>query len=206
MARPHDMTSEPRWPTEAGPVDRTGHSLVIAAAGDPVARAAAARWRRDALAAGVTVTEVGGGLAPAGADADAVRADDEAVRIAERLSIALDGATAATRLAVAGSEALLGRVTAAALRAGLRPTEIAGVRTVTGPRLVRCTHCRTLTPTTAEVGERQACQGCGVPLEVFHHYSPRIGAYMGFHADAEELGADDAAAHERSVPERELAA
>ena len=204
MARPHELTSEPRWPTEPGPADDTGRTLVVAAASDSAAHAAAAGWRRDALAAGVTVIEVRGGLGAAGGDA--ARADGEAVRIAERLSVVLDGATAATRLAVAGSEALLGRVTAAALRAGLRPTEIAGVRTVTGPRLVRCTHCRTLTPTTAEVGERQACQGCGVPLEVFHHYSPRIGAYMGFHADAEELGADGAAAHERPAPEQELAA
>lgn len=206
MARPHEMTSEPRWPTEPGPVDRTGRTLVIATAGDPAAHAAAAGWRRGALAAGITVIDVRGGAASAGAGGDVARAADEAVRIAERLATVLDDATATTRLAVAGSEALLGRATAVALRAGLRPAEIAAVRTVAGPRLVRCTHCRTLTPTAAVVGERQPCDGCGVPLEVFHHYSPRIGAYMGFHADAEELGLDGAATAERPAPTQELAA
>ena len=186
MTRPHDRTSEPRWPTERPPIPEDGAQLVIAAAGDPAALAAAAAWRAEGLAAGRTVTDVGGGLGVAAGDS-ASRVDGEALRVAERLATVLVDATAATRLLLAGSEALLGRATAVALRAGLRPDEIRAVRTTDGPRLVRCTHCRTLTATAAEVGERTACGGCGVPLEVFHHYSPRIGAYMGFHADAEEL-------------------
>lgn len=139
---------------------------------DRAARSSTAAWRSEAEEAGIDVVAV-----LPGPDGTATAS----------LSRALAGATAATRLVLAGDEAFLGPAYAVALEAGLRPAEIRVHQTAEQARRVRCTHCRALTTTAVPVGGRTDCAGCGVPLEVFAHYSRRHGAYMGFRADAEEL-------------------
>ncbi len=71
-------------------------------------------------------------------------------------------------------------------RAALEADEIHVEVTASTARRVWCTHCKTVTAdvTTSIV----ACAGCGRTLEVYHHFSRRHGAYMGFQADAESPG------------------
>lgn len=162
-------TAEPRWPAERPPLDASGRRHVIVAGADPGARAAAAAWLGEADAAGASATLVDAGDEPS-------------------LRAALETATAATRLLAAGSEADLAAATRGATLAGMAPSEQRAVLTAPdGPRPVQCVHCRAITLTTAEVEEVCDCQACGVPLLVFAHYSRRIGAYLGFRVDAEEL-------------------
>jgi hypothetical protein len=170
MGRRH--TSEPRWPRRRPSLDLGARRVVVAGGPDAGARSSTAAWRAEAEEAGIDVVAVLPG--PDGTAAASLRR-------------ALTGATAATRLVLAGDEAFLGRTYAIALEAGLRPAEIRVHQTAEEARRVRCTHCRALTTTTTPVGGRATCAGCGVPLEVFAHYSRRHGAYMGFRADAEEL-------------------
>ena len=100
----------------------------------------------------------------------------------ERLSTASVG----LRLYVAGSEALVRRVSALALEAGMERDEIHTEVTASAARPVWCTHCKAVTPDVATT--LVACAGCGRMLEVYHHFSRRHGAYMGFQADAELPG------------------
>jgi len=165
-------TSEPRWSRRRPALDLTGLRVVVAGGADAEARASTAAWRSEAEEAGLEVVAVFPG--PGGAAEPALRG-------------ALGEATPATRLLVAGDEAFLGRAYAVALECGLRPAEIRAHQTSEATRRVRCTHCRATTTTSAAVGETTPCAGCGAPLEVFHHYSRRLGAFMGFRADAEDL-------------------
>lgn len=165
-------TSEPRWSRRRPALDLSGRRLVVAGGPDAEARASTAAWRTEAEEAGLDVVAVF-----PGPDGTAVPA----------LQGALAGATAATRLVLAGDEAFLGRAYAAALESGLHPPEIRVHQTSDDARRVRCTHCGVVSTTTARVGQTTPCDGCGVPLEVFHHFSRRLGAFMGFRADAEDL-------------------
>lgn len=170
ISRKH--TSEPRWSRRRPSLDLSGRRVVVAGGPDAEARASTAAWRSEAEEAGLDVVAVFPG--PDGAAVPALRG-------------ALADATAATRLVVAGDEAFLGCAYAAALECGLRPAEIRAHQTAEGTRRVRCTHCGAITTTSAPVGGTTPCGGCTAPLEVFHHYSRRHGAYMGFRADAEDL-------------------
>lgn len=165
-------TSEPRWSRRRPSLDLSARRVVVAGGPDAEARASTAAWRTEAEEAGLDVVAIF-----PGPDGTAVPA----------LKGALAGATAATRLVLAGDEAFLGRAYAAALECGLRPAEIRVHQTAGDARRVRCTHCGAITTTAAQVGATTDCSGCGAPLEVFHHYSRRHGAFMGFRAGAEDL-------------------
>jgi dimethylamine monooxygenase subunit C len=163
-------TSEPRWPTERPPIDASATTLLIVAGPDDGARQTADAWRSEAAAADIAAVLI----APA----------------PPTIGAALDAATVGTRLMVAGDECVLALATSEAERAGWSRSEVRTQRTVLGgERPVRCVHCRTITTTDAEIDDTFECGECGVPLLVFAHYSRRIGAYLGFRADAEELPA-----------------
>ncbi len=103
----------------------------------------------------------------------------------------LDQAHVGVRLYLIGSEAFICRLESLALAAGLLSSEIQA-KTLTGEVRVWCTHCKAVTQTSAcNLAE---CRGCGRQLTVYHHFSKRHGAYMGFQADAELPG---------QLPERE---
>ena len=96
----------------------------------------------------------------------------------------------ATRVLVAGDESTIARTLAAALACGHVAAEVAAQLTdPSGLRPVQCVHCRAITHTTTPVDGVAGCNGCARPLLVFPHFSRRIGAYLGFRADAEELPA-----------------
>lgn len=163
-------TSEPRWQRERPELDVSARHLVIVHGTDAAAVTSAKVWRAAAEQHGVSATLVGD-------DLPSIEAE-------------LAAATAATRLMAAGDECLLAAATSAAERAGWSRREVRTQLThPAGPRPVQCVHCRTITATTAQIDEHCSCDGCGAPLLVFAHYSRRIGAYLGFRADAEELPA-----------------
>lgn len=54
-------------------------------------------------------------------------------------------------------------------------------------REVFCAHCRTVTVADVPVGGETGCAGCGHRLAVYHHFSRRLHAYLGYRPDAEEL-------------------
>ncbi|MFD0851736.1 dimethylamine monooxygenase subunit DmmA family protein, partial [Actinomadura adrarensis] len=49
-------------------------------------------------------------------------------------------------------------------------------------RRVRCAHCRTTTEAEVEIGGSVKCDGCGLTLVCYGHFSRRLAAYLGFEA------------------------
>jgi dimethylamine monooxygenase subunit C len=86
-----------------------------------------------------------------------------------------------------GPEYLVGPVRARLLAAGAIDSEISVVLDGEDRRAVYCTHCGHLTDTPAAVGEQADCGGCAAPLAIYHHFSRRLGAYLGYRIDSEEL-------------------
>lgn len=168
-------TSEPRWPLERPPLEPAARHVVIVTASDATSQASAGAWAAEAAALGATRELV---AAPeAGVDASG-------------LAAALANAGPAGRVVVAGDESAIARTLAAALRAGHVAAEVrAHLTHPEGLRPVQCVHCKAITDTTAAVDEVTDCGGCGRPLLIFPHFSRRLGAYLGFRHDAEELPA-----------------
>lgn len=91
------------------------------------------------------------------------------------------------RLHLVGSDAFVRRMAAVAVASGLQADEIGVSADEARPAFrVACVHCRAIT----EPAERTVvrCAGCARTLFVYHHYSRRKAAYMGFQADAEVAG------------------
>lgn len=152
--------------------------LVVAGSGARVAPLLATVGRPDAVELVV--------VAPSSValSATIVEDDDELETVLrDRLAAAMVG----MRLHLAGSDAFVRRMSAAALDAGLLPDEIA-VIAETDPAAYRvaCVHCRAITEPVTETVMR--CAGCRRALFVYHHFSRRKAAYMGFQADAEVPG------------------
>ena len=168
-------TSEPRWPLERPPLDPTSRHVVIVTAADADSQASAGAWAAEATMLGAT-RELVAAPEPGGAAAG--------------LEAALARGGPAGRIVVAGDESAIARTLAAALRAGHVATEVrAHLTHPEGLRPVQCVHCKAITDTDAAVDEITDCASCGRPLLIFPHYSRRIGAYLGFRHDAEELPA-----------------
>lgn len=168
-------TSEPRWPLERPGLDPATRHVVIVTAADATSQASARAWAAEAAALGATRELV---------------AAPDATRMARGLEAALASAGPASRVVVAGDESAIARTLAAALAAGYVATEVrAHLTHPEGLRPVQCVHCKGITDTTAAVDELVDCAACGRPLLIFPHFSRRIGAYLGFRHDAEELPA-----------------
>lgn len=112
-------------------------------------------------------------------------AADESAALA-RLRRELEAAAMGTRLYLVGSEHLIWQASRLADAFGLGEDEVRRCRTGTSARPVFCVHCRatTLDARTTLV----SCSGCARTLFVRDHFSRRLGAYMGFQADAEAPG------------------
>lgn len=114
-----------------------------------------------------------------------VGAADESAALA-RLREELEAAAMGLRLYLVGSEALIWQASRLADAFGLGEDEVRRWRTGAAARPVFCVHCRT---TTRDVRTTLfACSGCARTLFVRDHFSRRLGAYMGFQADAEAPG------------------
>jgi hypothetical protein len=165
-------TSVPR--DQAIELDPAGarHLVVAVGAGEALGRIGA-QWSPGD---GPLELVVSGDLPPVGAIAvHPVAGKREAESV---LSARLAQAQVGLRVYLCGPESFVRRATAIATEAGLLAgelrTEVCGTRA----RRVRCAHCRATTEgvTTTLV----PCAGCQRTLEVYHHFSRRHAAYLGF--------------------------
>ncbi|HWF54335.1 MAG TPA: dimethylamine monooxygenase subunit DmmA family protein [Solirubrobacteraceae bacterium] len=102
------------------------------------------------------------------------------------LNRSLATASVGVRVYICGSEQFVRMMMICASRAGVTEeemrTEIVGSR----GRRVMCLHCKTITEgVSTTIAD---CEGCGAPLVVYHHFSRRLAAYMGYRVDAEVPG------------------
>ncbi|GAB2514031.1 dimethylamine monooxygenase subunit DmmA family protein [Nocardia heshunensis] len=105
----------------------------------------------------------------------------------EGLGPVLEKACVGWHFVIHGTDATVSAVRARLLAAGAIDAEITTLVEDADRRRVFCTHCRTATAAQVEIGGTVPCSGCGSPLVVYHHFSRRLGAYMGYRVDAEEL-------------------
>ncbi len=137
------------------------------------------------------------GPAPEDWPAHATTVADDADQLESLLRERLANAHVGVRLHLAGSDAIVRRMSAIGLEEGLLAEEI-GVDAAQPAFRVFCVHCRTLTEPVGETLVR--CAGCGRTLTVYHHFSRRKGAFMGFQADAELAGELPAGTKGRPCP------
>ena len=104
----------------------------------------------------------------------------------EALGARLQTETMGLRLYAAGDEAFLWDLFGLASRAGLGRDEVRLSRVGPASRRVYCTHCSTMSGNVAT--DLVVCRGCGLTLSVRDHFSRRLSAFMGVHADAEAPG------------------
>ncbi len=106
--------------------------------------------------------------------------------VVDQLGALLAAAQVGIRVYLAGDDGFVRATAAVAHAAGVLDDELQTAVTASAARRVWCSHCRTVTEgVTTTVAP---CAGCGRTLEVFHHFSRRHGAYLGFQADAEAPG------------------
>ncbi|MDW5594075.1 dimethylamine monooxygenase subunit DmmA family protein [Conexibacter stalactiti] len=163
-------TSVPRW-AELPRVDPGARRIAIVSIGD-TGRDVARGWADATRQARTPLWSAHGETADA--------------RVVEALREQLRHATVGWRLMLAGPELDLLRLRAEAVAAGALGEEVRQHVTSATRRRVWCTHCRTIAEHATAVGDEVGCTGCGRTLLVYHHVSRRLGAYMGFMADAEE--------------------
>ncbi|WP_410872739.1 dimethylamine monooxygenase subunit DmmA family protein [Nocardia sp. A7] len=112
---------------------------------------------------------------------------------AGEIDAGLESARTGWRFLLVGAAAAVARIHARVLAAGAIDDEITIVVLdgddgfCAGTREVFCVHCRTTTATGARIADTLICGGCGVEVVVYHHFSRRHHAYLGYRPDAEEL-------------------
>ncbi|MGW0173395.1 dimethylamine monooxygenase subunit DmmA family protein [Rhodococcus sp. NPDC003322] len=146
---------------EPDAIDSAGRVFLVAALGRcPDGRRVAAEWVAQAIALGRTATVM--------IDADA-----------ERVRTAVLGASAGTRVMLAGPERDVMAAVAGVRAAGALPCEVTTHLTAPGAVAVFCPHCATAADTAAAPGDRVPCRSCGTVLEVRSHRSSHHGSYLG---------------------------
>ncbi len=164
-------------------LDPSGRAhLVVASPASEAVTALLAAWRATRPG---TIELLHVGAAPADAPPDTTMTADP-TDLTAQLAARLERACVGVRLYLSGDEGFVRAASAAALAAGVLPDELRTEVTTSSARRVWCSHCREITEgVTTTV---TPCAGCGRTLEVFHHFSRRRGAYLGFQADAEAPG------------------
>lgn len=165
-----EHTSVPRWPAGVPGVDPAARAVAMLGFG-PAGEQVVTGW----------AGQVGRGV-PVWSRL-AARADLPALAALEDH---LGSATVGVRLMLAGPEADVLAARSAAVRCGLVDAELRTAVTDTGLKRVFCAHCRTTTEGVVAVAAEVECSGCRRRLHVYAHLSRRLGAYLGFMADAEE--------------------
>ena len=117
----------------------------------------------------------------------------ESSNVRDVVAGALAGATVGLRFVVVGTGASVMRIRALVIEAGAIDAEVTVVQLggedgfAAMERDVFCSHCHTVTPATSRIDEMVICAGCDVELVVYHHFSRRHAAYLGYRPDSEEL-------------------
>lgn len=166
-----EHTSVPRWAAAVPSVDPAARSVVLLGLG-PGAEGVLAGWRRQVPPAVPVWSRT------------AERAD---TAVLTDLEHHLGTATVGVRLLLAGPEADVLAARAAAVRCGLLDAEIRTAVADADRKRVSCAHCRAVTEAVLPVAAEVGCGGCGRRLHVYAHVSRRLGTYLGFMADAEEV-------------------
>jgi hypothetical protein len=91
-----------------------------------------------------------------------------------------------TQLYLAGSEGLIGHVSAMAFAAGLPMDEIQTEHRGSIARRIQCVHCKGITEEV--MTDPFTCSHCGLTLFVRDHFSRRLGVFQGVCVDAETPG------------------
>ncbi len=98
----------------------------------------------------------------------------------------LSNARMGTALYLAGSEGLIGHVTAIALELGMPLDAIQAEHRGTIARRMQCVHCKGITDDVTT--DPFTCSHCGLNLFVRDHFSRRLGVFQGVCVDAETPG------------------
>lgn len=98
----------------------------------------------------------------------------------------LSDARMGTALYLAGSEGLIGYVTAIALGLGMPLDAIQAEHRGTIARRMQCVHCKGITDDVTT--DPFTCSHCGLTLFVRDHFSRRLGVFQGVCVDAETPG------------------
>lgn len=118
---------------------------------------------------------------------ESVSSADSVEELERLLHDLLATAVVGVRVHVAGSDAVVRRLGAVAWDAGLLADEIGLACDVEqAVYRVACVHCGEIVESVSDT--IVDCTGCGRTLFVYHHFSRRKAAYMGFQADAELPG------------------
>ena len=91
-----------------------------------------------------------------------------------------------TQLYLAGSEGLIGQVSALAMQAGLPLDAIQAEHRGPIGRRMQCVHCKGITEDVTT--DPFTCSHCGLTLFVRDHFSRRLGVFQGVCVDAETPG------------------
>ncbi|MCA0043995.1 dimethylamine monooxygenase subunit DmmA family protein [Celeribacter litoreus] len=98
----------------------------------------------------------------------------------------LNEARMGTQLYLAGSEGLMGHVSALATAAGMPLGEIQMEHRGSIARRMQCVHCKGITEGVTT--DPFTCSHCGLTLFVRDHFSRRLGVFQGVCVDAETPG------------------
>ena len=98
----------------------------------------------------------------------------------------LNTARMGTQIYLAGSEGLIGHVSALAFAAGMPVDEIQMEHRGTIARRMQCVHCKGITEDVTT--DPFTCAHCGLTLFVRDHFSRRLGVFQGVCVDAETPG------------------
>jgi hypothetical protein len=166
----------PNWPSQPGDVDTAATSYTLFSLGE-ADNAALRQWART--------------LEDAGVPHDAVVVDAQYladwIEDLPRTMVPLAaGRRVGWRIAVAGEEAAVLALAAAAREAGLLDVELTLFVTDTRRIRVYCPHCKSHTLTAARPGSVVRCSGCALDLEVHPHLSLHTGMYLGTDRSARE--------------------
>lgn len=177
-----EYTSVPRWHEEAPQIDASARFLTVISVGTnpcPLPEP----WRHALASADRPVHVLSGS-----------RADEELLTLVRR---DVETAVVGWRLLLIGPEADVLRLRAEALHCGAVPSEVLAHVTSAQQRTILCVHCDTLTSAQVEIDATVSCSGCARTLQVYHHVSRRLAAYMGFKANAEDTAPER---HAESAP------
>jgi predicted RNA-binding Zn-ribbon protein involved in translation (DUF1610 family) len=103
-----------------------------------------------------------------------------------RLRAVLAEARMGFQLYLAGSESLIGQITAEALAAGVPSEAIQSEHRGSIARRMQCVHCKGITEGVTT--DPFVCAHCGLTLYVRDHFSRRLGVFQGVRVDAETPG------------------
>ncbi|WP_226548940.1 dimethylamine monooxygenase subunit DmmA family protein [Celeribacter naphthalenivorans] len=98
----------------------------------------------------------------------------------------LNTARMGTQIYLAGSEGLIGHVSALAFAAGMPVDEIQMEHRGSIARRMQCVHCKGITEDVTT--DPFTCAHCGLTLFVRDHFSRRLGVFQGVCVDAETPG------------------